>query len=65
MARALAAASAWGGCRVGTTRAGGGDRATLRLTCDKGELEARLEASPTGGLTSVSLAPAGDDSCVP
>jgi CubicO group peptidase (beta-lactamase class C family) len=65
IARALAAASAWGGCRVGTTRAGGGDRATLRLVCDKGELEARLEASPTGGLTSMSLAPAGDDSCVP
>jgi hypothetical protein len=65
LARALAAASAWGSCRVGTTLKGGGDSATLRLACDKGELEARLERSPAGGLASASLAPGGDDSCVP
>ena len=65
IARSVAAASAWGSCRVGTTHSGGGETATLRLVCDKGELEARLDARSEGGLKSLSLSPGSDDICVP
>lgn len=65
LSSALAAAAAWGSCRVGATREGGGDSATLRLVCDKGQLDARLEAHPAGGLKSASLAPSEDAACVP
>jgi CubicO group peptidase (beta-lactamase class C family) len=63
--RQLVAAAAWGRCRPGPTLEGGGDRATLRFDCEKGALEARLEASPAGGLSAVRLAPAEDEACVP
>ena len=65
VARLLDAAAAWGRCRLGPTLEGGGVSATLRLECDKGRLDARLEAAAAGGLKSASLAPGDDEACVP
>ena len=63
--RQLEAAAAWGRCRPGPTLEGGGERATVRFDCEKGPLEARLEASAAGGLSAVRLAPGDDEACVP
>jgi hypothetical protein len=66
VARAVAAAAAWGSCRVGPVRQGGGDAATVRFSCDKGQLEARLAVDvPSGRLSSIALAPDPDEVCVP
>ena len=63
--RQLQAAAAWGRCRPGPTLEGGGLRATLRFDCEKGPLEARIEAAPAGGLTALRLAPGEGETCVP
>jgi len=63
--RLLAAAAAYGACRVGPTRQGGGDAATVRLLCDSGGLEARMEVDPRGALLSLALTPGPEEACVP
>jgi hypothetical protein len=67
VARSLAAAAAWGSCRVEEVRRGGGDTsATVRFACDKGRLDAALVLDPAAGaLSGATLSPAPDEACVP
>ena len=67
LARALAAAAAWGSCRMGDVLSGGGDGpATVRFACDKGPLDVSIALDPASGrLSQGTLAPAADEACVP
>jgi CubicO group peptidase (beta-lactamase class C family) len=67
LARALAAAAAWGSCRIGDVREGGGDAsATVRFACDKGPLDVSITLDPASGrLSQATLAPSADEACVP
>ncbi len=65
--RQFAAAAAWGSCKVGETLSGNGTRSsTVRLTCEKGPLAARVSVDTnTHRLTSVDLIPLREQTCVP
>jgi hypothetical protein len=63
--KTLSAAAAWGACRVGPTRQGGGDSATIRLLCDKGALDAGLSVDAEGAIASLTLTPSPTDTCAP
>jgi CubicO group peptidase (beta-lactamase class C family) len=65
--RRLAAASAWGSCRVDEVMAGDGERsAKVRLACTMGNLDLSVEAEPsTGKVRRLSLVPSGNRTCVP
>ena len=67
MRRQFAAAAAWGSCRVGETLSGNGTRgSTVRLTCEKGPLAARVSLdATTRKLTSVDLIALREQTCVP
>ena len=67
LTRSLAAAAAWGSCRVGEVRRGGGDTsATIRFGCDRGLLDASIVLDPaSGALSRATLTPAPDEACVP
>ena len=67
VARSLAAAAAWGSCRVAEVRKGGGDAsATVRFACDKGPLDVSIALDPVSGrLSQATLAPAAGEACVP
>ena len=67
MRRQFAAASAWGSCEAGETLSGNGTRSsTVRLTCDKGPMAARVSVDPsTHKLTGVDLIPLREQTCVP
>lgn len=67
MRRQLAAAAAWGSCKVGEPLSGNGTRnSAIRLTCENGPLAARigLDAN-TRKLTSLDLVPLREQRCVP
>ena len=63
----LAAASAWGACAIGEVLDGdGSSTAGIRLSCARGALVLRLWLDEqTGRITRLSIAPAGDATCVP
>jgi CubicO group peptidase (beta-lactamase class C family) len=65
--RRLAAASAWGSCRVDVVVAGDGQgNASVRLACTAGSLDLSVETEPaTGKLRRLSLVPSGNRTCVP
>ena len=67
LARALAAAAAWGSCRMGDVLSGGGEGpATVRLACDQGRLDVSIALDPASGrLSQATLAPAAGEACVP
>jgi hypothetical protein len=67
MRKHFAAASPWGVCRVGETLSGNGTRSsTVRLTCDKGPMAARVSLDQnTRKLTAVDLFPLREQRCVP
>jgi CubicO group peptidase (beta-lactamase class C family) len=67
LAHAVAAAGAWGPCRVGAVRRGGGDAsATVRFECRKGPLDASLAIDePSGRLKTATLVPGAGETCVP
>ena len=67
MRRQFAAASPWGSCKVGETLSGNGTRSsTVRLTCEKGPMAARVSVDPsTHKLTGVDLVPLREQTCVP
>jgi CubicO group peptidase (beta-lactamase class C family) len=67
VSRSLAAAAAWGSCRVGEVRKGGGDAsATVRFECDKGPLDVSIALDAAAGrLSQAKLAPAPEEPCVP
>ena len=67
MRRQFAAAAPWGKCRIGETLSGNGTRSsTVRLTCDKGPIAARVAVEPgTRKVTSVDLFPLREQKCVP
>lgn len=65
--RIAADAEAWGSCRLGETVGGDGARTTaIRVTCDRGDLVARVSIEPSSGrLETVTLVPAADNACAP
>jgi hypothetical protein len=65
--RRLAAASAWGSCRVDEVVASDGERsARVRLACTMGSLDLSIEAdASTGKVRRLSLGPSGNRTCVP
>ena len=67
MRRQFAAASAWGSCKAGETLSGNGTRSsTVRLTCEKGPMAARVTVDANSKkLTGVDLIPLREQTCVP
>ena len=67
MRRQVAAATAWGSCKIGEPLSGNGTRnSAIRLTCDNGPLAARIALDPnTRKLTSLDLVPLREQRCVP
>jgi CubicO group peptidase (beta-lactamase class C family) len=65
--RRLAAAAAWGNCRVDDVYGSDGERSTrVRLACANGSLDLSVEMEPaTGRLTRLSLVPSGNRTCPP
>ncbi|MDX6500703.1 MAG: hypothetical protein QOG23_3963 [Blastocatellia bacterium] len=65
--RQLAAMSSWGTCRAPETAGGDGNRnSTVRFTCERGTVAARLSLDPaTHRLTNLDLVPTRDQRCVP
>ena len=65
--RQIAAASAWGSCKLGETLSGNGTRSsTLRLMCDGGPMAIRVALdATTRKLTNVDLIPLREQRCVP
>jgi CubicO group peptidase (beta-lactamase class C family) len=61
----LKAAHAWGVCTVGDLTTGGPDSGTIRLNCEKGNLDARLTVDAAGLVTAARIAPAAGTICVP
>jgi hypothetical protein len=67
LVRALAAAGAWGSCRMEEVLSGGGDGpAIVRFACDKGPLDVSIALDPASGrLSQATLVPAAEEACVP
>jgi CubicO group peptidase (beta-lactamase class C family) len=67
MRRQVAAASAWGSCKVGEPLSGNGTRSSaVRLVCDNGPIAARIALEPnTHKLTNLDLVPLREQRCVP
>ncbi len=65
VAAQLEAARAYGACRPGDLTSGGPESGTLRLTCDRGNLDVRLTVDRAGLLTELRIAPAAVEVCVP
>jgi CubicO group peptidase (beta-lactamase class C family) len=67
MRRQVAAAAAWGSCKVGEPLSGNGTRnSAIRLVCDNGPLAARIALDPnTHKLTNLDLVPLREQRCVP
>ncbi|HEU4507766.1 MAG TPA: serine hydrolase domain-containing protein [Pyrinomonadaceae bacterium] len=67
MRRQIAAATAWGACKIGEPLGGNGTRnSAIRLTCDNGPLAARIALdATTRKLTSLDLIPLREQRCVP
>jgi CubicO group peptidase (beta-lactamase class C family) len=67
MRRQVAAASAWGSCKVGEPLSGNGTRSSaVRLVCDGGPIVARIALEPnTHKLTNLDLVPLREQRCVP
>jgi CubicO group peptidase (beta-lactamase class C family) len=65
--RQIAAAAAWGSCKIGEPLGGNGTRSSaIRLTCDGGPISARIALDPTTRkLTNVDLVPLREQRCVP
>lgn len=65
--RQIAAMSSWGACTLSDPVGGDGSRnSTVRLSCERGTVAARLSMDPTTHrLTSLDLAPTRDQRCVP
>ncbi len=59
------AARAWGSCTGGPLSSGGGDSGTLRLTCERGNLDLRLTVAEDGRVKELRLSPAAGEICAP
>ena len=59
------ASRAWGACKQGDLMSGGPDSGTVRLACERGNLDMRLTVDPAGLLTGLRIAPAAGETCVP
>ena len=58
-------ARAYGACRQGDLMSGGPDSGTLRLACERGNLDLRLTVDGAGLLTALRISPAEGEICVP
>lgn len=67
MRRQVAAAGAWGSCKVGEPLSGNGTRnSAIRLVCDNGPIAARIALdATTHKLTNLDLVPLREQRCVP
>ena len=59
------ASRAYGTCAQGELVSGGGESGTLRLECERGNLEVRLTVDAAGLLTGLRISPASGEICVP
>lgn len=67
MRRQATAAGSWGTCKLGDPVGGDGKRdSSIKLTCERGNLFARLSLDPeTNRLKTLDLVPTRDQRCVP
>lgn len=67
MRRQVAAAAAWGSCKLGEPLGGNGTRnSSIRLECENGPIAARIALdAATHKLTSLDLVPLREQRCVP
>ncbi len=65
VAEQLEASRAWGTCARGELMSGGGESGTLRLNCERGNLDMRLTVDAAGLLTGLRISPASGEVCVP
>ncbi|MEO8499577.1 MAG: serine hydrolase domain-containing protein [Vicinamibacteria bacterium] len=66
VAAQLLASRAWGTCAAqGDLVSGGPDSGTLRLTCERGDLDVRLTVDAAGLMTGLRISPALGEVCVP
>lgn len=61
----LEASRAYGACVQGDVVSGGGESATFRLKCERGNLDARLTVDAAGLLTGLRISPASGEVCAP
>lgn len=61
----LEASRAYGTCAQGELVSGGGESGTLRLKCERGNLDMRLTVDAAGLLTGLRIFPAAGEVCVP
>jgi len=61
----LEASRAWGTCATGELISGGAESGTLRLNCERGNLDLRLTVDAAGLLTGLRISPASGEVCVP
>lgn len=61
----MAAARTWGSCASAGLTFGGPESGTLRLRCEKGNLDLRLTVDDAGLITGLRLSPAQGEACVP
>lgn len=61
----MEASRAYGSCAPGELISGGGESGTLRLNCERGNLDMRLTVDAAGLLTGLRIAPASGEVCVP
>jgi len=65
VAAQLDASRAYGVCAAGALVSGGGESGTLRLNCERGNLDLRLTVDAAGLLTGLRISPAAGEVCVP
>jgi hypothetical protein len=65
VASQLEASRAYGACAQGDVVSGGGESATVRLRCERGNLDARLTVDAAGLLTGLRISPASGEACAP
>lgn len=61
----IEASRVYGSCAAGELVNGGPDSGTLRLNCEKGKLDVRLNVDASGLMTGLRIAPAAGEVCVP
>ena len=61
----IEASRAWGTCAQGELVVGGAESGTLRLRCERGNLDMRLTVDAAGLLTDLRISPASGEVCVP
>lgn len=65
LAAQIQTSRSYGTCAQGDLMSGGPDSGTLRLSCERGNLDVRLTVDAAGLLTGLRISPASSEICVP